>query len=137
MDINLITLNTKGRVDFEISPDLSEYYNEDVKDIQNLKVTGTIIDNSTLEYEIKLNITGTLVLRSAINGNDVFKNIDIKYDDFINNLVEIYKNSSNTLDILPIIWENILLEIPIRAVNSEDMFESVAGDGWEVVSEED
>ena len=137
MNINLITLNTKSRVDFDINPDMSSYNNEDIKGLSNIRVVGHIIDNGTEDYEIHLHITGNATLKSAINGSDVDLPLDIIYDDFINNLVEIYKNSTNTLDILPIIWENILLEIPIRAVNSQDRFESTSGDGWEVVSEED
>jgi len=38
---------------------------------------------------------------------------------------------------LPIIWENILLEIPIRATNADDEFERVAGEGWEILTESD
>ncbi len=133
MDISVTELNTKKRVDFEGSPDLKEYFTSDVKDIKNLKVSGTIIDNDTDDYEIKLSIKGTLVLKSVINGSDVLEDFDIDYEDFIENLVEKYKNSSNSLDILPIIWENILLEIPIRAVNEGDTYETSSGDGWEIV----
>ena len=133
MDISVTELNTKKRVDFEGSPDLKEFFTSDVKDIKNLKVSGTIIDNDTDDYEIKLSIKGTLVLKSVINGSDVLEDFDIDYEDFIENLVEKYKNSSNSLDILPIIWENILLEIPIRAVNEGDTYETSSGDGWEIV----
>ncbi len=137
MNINLITLNTKGRVDFDITPDMSKFKNENIRDLKDIRVNGYIIDNSTSEYEINLHITGKAILKSAINSSDVVLPLDINYEDFIENLVENYKNSSNTLDILPIIWENILLEIPIRAVNSKDKFECNSGEGWEVVSIED
>jgi uncharacterized protein len=131
--ISLITLNTKGRVDFELSPDLSKYYTKDIKDIENLKVKGYIIDNGTKDYEIYLNITGNMILTSAINGKNVAKSLNIEYNDFVENLVENYKISSNSLDILPVLWENILLEIPIRAVNPDDEFETTSGEGWEIV----
>lgn len=134
MNINLAILNTKKRVDFSGSPDLSKYYNEEIKDIKDLSVEGTIVDNDTNEYEINLHIKGTLILASSINGSDVPENIDVEYSDFIENLVENYKNGSNSLDILPIIWENILLEVPIRAVNENDSFEVDHGNGWEIVS---
>lgn len=131
--ISLITLNTKGRVDFELSPDLSKYYTKDIKDIENLKVKGYIIDNGTKDYEIYLNITGNMILTSAINGKNVAKSLNIEYNDFVENLVENYKISSNSLDILPVLWENILLEIPIRAVNPDDEFKTTSGEGWEIV----
>lgn len=135
MNISLIPLNTKGRVDFEIEPDMSNYKNEEIIRLENIYASGYIIDNGTDDYEINLHITGTAILKSAINMGEVREDLDIKYEDFIRNLVEIYKNSANTLDILPIIWENILLEIPIRAVNANDEFISTSGDGWEITNE--
>ena len=135
MDLNLITLNTQGRLDFDFVPDMKDYKSPDILGLENLRVKGSIIDNGTDEYEITLHITGTGIYRSAINLGEVKQKIDIEYSDFIKNLPDIYKKSANTLDILPIIWENILLEIPIRAVNSSDTFAKTQGDGWEIVSE--
>lgn len=135
MDLNLITLNTQGRLDFDFVPDMKDYKSPDILGLENLRVMGSIIDNGTDEYEITLHITGTGIYRSAINLGEVKQKIDIDYSDFIKNLPDIYKKSANTLDILPIIWENILLEIPIRAVNSSDTFAKTQGDGWEIISE--
>ena len=135
MDLSLIILNTKGRLDFDITPDMSAYQNDNIKRLEDIRVKGYIIDNGTEEYEISMHITGYGIYKSAINLEDVKKKIDIEYSDFIKNLPDIYKKSANTLDILPIIWENILLEIPIRAVNSSDTFAKTQGDGWEIISE--
>lgn len=135
MNLSIIPLNTKGRLDFDFFPDMSKYHNDSIIRVDNIHVTGYILDNGTDEYEINLTITGNAILKSAINMNEVEMPLDIKYSDFIKNLVSIYKNSTNTLDILPIIWENILLEIPIRAVNASDKFVKTHGDGWEIVSE--
>jgi len=136
MKIELIPLNTKGRVDFDKKVELTEYTNTMIDSIEEINVKGYIIDNGTEDYEINLHITGYMYLKSAINSNKVPYKLDIQYEDFITNLVENYKNSSNSLDILPIIWENILLEIPMRAVNEEDAFVSVKGEGWEVLTSE-
>lgn len=135
MDLSLITLNTQGRIDFDFTPDMSEYKSADIKRLEDIRAVGSIIDNGTDEYEISMHITGYGIYRSAINLDDVKRKIDIEYSDFIKNLPDIYKKSANTLDILPIIWENILLEIPIRAVNSSDTFAKTQGDGWEIISE--
>ena len=135
MNISLIPLNTKGRVDFDINPDMSDYKNSEINRLENINVKGYILDNGTDDYEIYLHITGKAIVKSAINLEDVVIDLDIKYEDFIKNLVENYKKSANTLDILPIIWENILLEIPIRAVNNGDEYEKLSGDGWEISEE--
>lgn len=133
MNLNLITLNTKGRLDFDIAPDMTDFKDDRILSLDEVHVKGTIIDNGTEEYELSLNITGHITLKSAINSGPVPYELDIKYDEFIEKFVEIYKNGSNSLDILPIIWENILLEIPIRATNEDDSFEVTAGDGWEIL----
>lgn len=136
MEVDLIALNTKGRVDFEGEPNFEGYEHEDIKGFENLVCKGHIIDNGTPDYEIAFELKGTIILESAVNCSDVPCQLDIKYDDFVTNLVENYKKSANSLDILPILWENILLEIPIRAVNSDDEFISTKGEGWEVLDVE-
>lgn len=136
MNLNLIMLNTKGRVDFDEDISLDGYEHEEIKRFENIHVKGTVLDNGTEDYEVKFHLTGTMILKSAVNGSDVFFDLDINYDDFVTNLVENYKNSANSLDILPILWENILLEIPIRAVNKDDAFVSVEGEGWEILETE-
>ena len=135
MNISIIPLNTKGRVDFDFNADLSAYKTDDIIKTEDIHVNGYILDNGTDDYEINMHIVGKIILRSAVNLSDVTKKIDIDYDEFIENLVDKYKNSANTLDILPIIWENIVLEIPIRAENVGDTLTISSGTGWEVVSE--
>lgn len=135
MNISLIPLNTKGRIDFDFNADLSSYKSDDIESTKDIKVSGYILDNGTDDYEINLTITGKIMLKSAINLSLVTHEINIKYNDFIKNLVEKYKNGANSLDILPIVWENIVLEIPIRAENADDKLELTSGNGWEVISE--
>ncbi len=133
MNLNLIELNTKGRVDFDEDVILDNFKDDRIISINNVHIKGYILDNGTNDYEINCNITGSITLKSAINNSPVPYELDIGYNDFIPNLGEKYKKSSNSLDILPIIWENILLEIPIRATNETDTFEATSGEGWEIL----
>ena len=41
----------------------------------------------------------------------------------------------NTIDILPILWQNIIVEIPLKVTTHEDV--DLKGDGWRLISEED
>ena len=131
--IDLIKLNTTGRVDFKIEPDLSDYYNDQIKNFENLSVEGFISDLDKT-YQINIHITGKMILKSSINLSDVTKELDIFYDEYIDNLAQDYKKTSKSLDISPIIWENILLEIPLRAVNENDEYKISSGDGWEIIN---
>ena len=52
-------------------------------------------------------------------------------------LIENARNFTNTLDIFPIIWENILMEIPIRVVGDKNQNLQMEGDGWKLITEEE
>lgn len=132
MYVDLIKLNNEKRVEFDITPDLSSYNHEQLNKLDNIRAIGTIIDNQE-NYEIIMDITGTMHLKDSINLDDITKKIDIHYEDFIENLTENYKKSTNLLDISPIIWENILLEIPIRATSGKETYSTTSGDGWEIL----
>ena len=47
------------------------------------------------------------------------------------------KNYRNSIDIFPIIWENILMEIPMRVVSDEAKDYKIEGEGWKLVTEEE
>ena len=55
------------------------------------------------------------------------------------NMEENERNFQNTIDILPIIWENILMEIPMRVVSEEAKNSDISleGNGWKFVTEEE
>ena len=63
-------------------------------------------------------------------------NIEINgsLSEILNKNEEIF---TNTLDIFPIIWENILMEIPMRVVSegAEDL--EIKGDGWRLVTDDE
>ena len=132
MYVDLIKLNNDKRIEFDITPDLSSYSHELLNSLDDVRAKGIIVDNGE-NYQIIMDITGDMHLKSSINLEDITQKIDIHYDDFIENLTEEYKKSTNLLDISPIIWENILLEIPIRADGGKEAFSTTSGDGWEIL----
>ena len=60
-------------------------------------------------------------------------------EELIDEQAENVKKDENILDILPIIWENILMEIPMRVVSpgAEDKLNNLQGDGWKVITDEE
>ena len=52
------------------------------------------------------------------------------------NVSEKLENDQFTLDIIAILWENIVLEIPIRYSEVTD-YKNLTGDGWKVISEDE
>jgi uncharacterized protein len=44
---------------------------------------------------------------------------------------------NNSIDLVPIIWQNILLEVPIRVVSPDIKEENIYGDGWKFITKEE
>ena len=59
-------------------------------------------------------------------------NIEIaeNIEEFNEDLTKNYEKNQNTLDIIEFLWENIVLEVPIRITNEAGVQKS--GDGWEL-----
>lgn len=139
---------TKLRSNFEKSINIDQEVNNitenlegtDIKKIKNLKVTG-YIDRDVLDEEhIYLKIKGTLILECAITLKEVEYpvsiEIDDNYQDLMDEIGENEKNITNSLDIWPIVWHNVLLVVPMRVVSPGAEAEVIKGDGWEFISAE-
>lgn len=113
------------------------YKGTDIRKLSELEVVGSISDIGDRIYNLRVNVSGNMTLPCALSLEDVeypfSLNIIQNYgstDDFEQN----YKIMSNTLDILPILWENIVLEIPNRVVK-ENVVINTKGDGWSLVND--
>ena len=89
------------------------------------------IDDQT-DY-IKAKITGNIIVQDSISLEPLEYPISIEYDDI---LEENCKKNENTLDIFQFLWENIVLEIPLKFTKVEDL-SKFHGDGWRLISEEE
>ena len=49
---------------------------------------------------------------------------------------ENHKKIENSIDILPIIWENILMEIPMKVTSPDAYSVKAEGEGWKFVTDE-
>ena len=115
-----------------------EYLNDDIKEVSKVKVTGKITDNDYI-MSVKLNIKCNLTLVCSVSLKDVNYPIDINIDEEISDDGEENFNKilNNSIDLLPIIWQNILMEIPIRIVSPDIKDENIYGDGWKYISNEE
>lgn len=115
----------------------------DVISLDDMKVVGEITKDAIDNIYLNVDVSGTLVLPCAITLKPVDYPFNIKIEGNIDELVEenekSVKKDENTLDILPIIWENILMEIPMRVVSkgAEEELSNLEGNGWKVITEED
>lgn len=146
MIINLTKLITKLTdkiiIDDEIEIDKSYLENTDIKDISKVKVKGDITSYQN-QYELNLNIKCTLILTCSISLKDVNYDINIDVNEVIgedSDSVDIEENNkiiNNTIDLIPIIWQNIILEVPLKVISPDVKLENVKGDGWRFITEEE
>ena len=110
-----------------------------LKEVKNAHYSGTIKLNVDEQIELDLSLTGQMVLTDSVTLDDFSKPFDIKIEETIDekdeNMVEYFDKMQNTLDIEAILWQNIVLEVPIR-IRKDDEDISLEGEGWGLNKEE-
>ena len=137
MKIDLNYLNRFGKIDIDSDFILDEsfYKNTDIRRLENLHVSGEINVDYDDDINFNINISGRMILPCAVTLVDVPYDFNTNIEENIGKFEEIYKNNKNSLEISPILWENIVLEIPIRVVSIDIKPSNTSGDGWELISE--
>lgn len=137
MKIDLYKLNNNNYVslDDDILIPLDYYKNMDIRDIKNVHVNGNIRINDLDEIEVDLSVTGEFILPCAITLEDVTYEFNTNVEENLGNFNDFYDKRQNALDILSLLWENIVSEVPIRVVKEGVSLTNTHGDGWELVSE--
>lgn len=138
MNLDLVKLNS-GVIDkVELNQSVNipeEYYNNtDIKDLKDVKLVGNIstdvneIDVITLDA----NLSGIMILEDSIGLELVEYPFLCKIEEKIECFQE---NYSKSLDINEILWQNIILEVPLKFTCVEN-FDEYQGDGWKLISED-
>ena len=122
---------------------LDELKGTDLLKLDDVKVEGELFKNSLGNIELNVDVEGVMQIPCAIT----LKPVDYPFaitisgeiEELMENFEENQRNFQNTIDILPIIWENILMEIPMRVVSEEakNMDMDISGDGWKFITEEE
>ena len=147
MNYDLIRLNNNIEKSIEVNEVYSfseeELKGTDLLKLDDVKIEGEIFKNSLGNIELSLGVEGVMVMPCAITLKPVNYpfNIEIsgEIEELMENIEENSTNFQNSIDILPIIWENILMEIPMRVVSDEakDSDIKMEGNGWKFVTEEE
>lgn len=134
MELNLASLSNGEVVtydqDFTIDPSL--YQKIGILDLKQCHVTGSVFLNSASMLVFDLTIEGVMVLPDSVTADPIpypfTSKISEEYDLNDENFLETYQKSQNILDIMKILWENIVLEVPMRFTTTKDAH--LSGDGW-------
>ncbi len=136
-----------SNIDDEVVIDTTYSFNEDelkgsgLLKLDNVSINGNITKDSLNNLVINVDIKGTMVLPCSITLKPVdypFNiNVNGNIEDMLEEMGKFDKKIQNTLDILPIIWENILMEIPSKVVSPDADDVELSGDGWKLIKEEE
>ena len=139
MNIDIIKLNNKNFVDVDEDITIPEEYlkGTQIRGTKNIHITGRVNIDSYEDVQVNLEVTGTFILGCAITLDDVDYDFTSTIEENMGQFQEILNKRTNYLDILPIIWENIVLEVPIRVVKEGVKDINLHGNGWELVSNEE
>ena len=145
MNIDLTSLNTNHSKEIIIENkhnfSKEEIEKTELLDLSEIVLSGSIIKDNLGDYLIDLVINGVMTLSCAITLKPVKHPFSINVNgnlyDLLKEIDENTKKIENSIDILPIIWENILMEIPMKVVSEDVSDAKVEGNGWKLVTEEE
>ena len=117
------------------------YKNTDIRKLSPVEVSADIKRITDTSYKMSLDIKGEMTLPCSITLNDVIYPFDIKTEVKLSNEdeedEEYVKIIQNNIDIISIIWQNIVLEIPLRVVSEDANNSPVSGEGWKLIREDE
>ena len=115
--------------------------NTGILSLKEVNVFGTITKDNLDNYLLDLKISGVMVLPCSITLKPVDYSFNTEItgniEEMLEEMNETSKKSENTIDIFPIIWENILMEIPIKVTSPDADGKVLSGDGWKLVTEDE
>lgn len=110
--------------------------------LENVHIEGTgKLDSTNERLYVQLKISGTMILSCAVSleevpypfeteSTEVFSFVKVSPDE------DYHEVKRNTVDITPIVFQNIVMEVPTRIVK-EGATMKTEGKGWKVVSGQD
>ena len=120
--------------------DESYYENTDIRLLPKVNLNGKIYYDFDGNLKLEGFCEGIMILPDSITLEDIEYPFSFEIDYVIdkNNeeIGEYFENIKNTLDIMAILWQNIVLEVPLRFTNVDD-YSKFKGEGWKLLSEED
>ena len=145
MNIDLTKLITSHMEEMEVNIDVvipdELIKSSEIRKLKDVKFIGEITKLCDGDFSICGKLNGVMVLPDDITLEDVNVNfssdVEESFGIFNKNDDEILKIVQNRLDITEFLWQNILVEIPLKVVSDENQSLTMEGDGWRLVTEEE
>ena len=130
IDVSKLLYNQVKEIEINESVEITEDYwkNTSIILLKPVTLFGKITKNFQDQLILQLSLKGVMILKDSRSLDDVSYEYSSEINETIDENNEI---KQNMLDIEPILWENIILEVPIRIVSNENPM-NIKGEGWEV-----
>ena len=142
-DLTKLNSNIEDYIDININYSFSkeELEGTDLISLDDVSITGSISKDSIDNFIIDANVKGTMVLPCSVTLEPVSYpfniNISGNLEEMVQEIDENAKKIIDSIDIFPIIWENILMEIPSKVTSPKASNIKLEGDGWKMITEEE
>ena len=101
--------------------------------LDKVEIHNSIIKKVEEDYDISLEIIGRMLINDSITLEEVWYPFNIEIDEKLSEFVE---KDKKALDLKEFLWQNIVLEVPLRYTLVSN-YNDYHGDGWKLVSEEE
>ena len=136
MIINLFDFITKNKIDIEgevvIPSQMLE--NSSIRRLSKISFDGSLEKLVDGSFTLLGKITGTMIIPDDITLEDYEYNFTSEIEEKID---ETRINLQKTLDITEDLWQNILVEVPLQAINDKNKNIRLEGEGWRLISEDE
>lgn len=136
--IKLNDLYTKGEIDIDTEVFKDDNLDKRIHNLENARVKGSVYIDSQNEIVLSCEFKGTMYIDDSVTLEsvpyDFCLSISENLEDIKENYYKCFKTRKNTLDLIGILWQNIVLEVPISYTCVKDATQK--GNGWELIDEE-
>ena len=137
MIIELFDLVSKGKkinIDKDVNISEELLNTSTIRRLNNVHFNGYIDKLIDDTYELAGTLSGTMIIPDDITLEDFEYNFTSEIEEEIE---ETRINFQKSIDITEDLWQNILVEIPLKAVNEKNKNLTLEGDGWRLISEDE
>lgn len=117
--------------EYEIPQSLIE--NSEIIELSKIKVENGSIKKVEDDFYLRMTVIGKMKINDSVTLEEVWYPFNIEIDEKLDEFIE---NDEKSLDIIDVLWQNIVLEVPLRFTIVSD-YSDYHGDGWKLVSEEE
>ena len=143
IDLTKLVIGTLDEIVIEEELEFAsdKFDNSSIRELKNVVFNGSVVKLYDGTYQLSGKITGVMVLPDDVTLDDVDYSFVSEFEEKISEFgaseeksLEIIKNR---LDISDFLWQNILVEIPLKVTSERSKNINLKGNGWRLVTEEE